>query len=582
MSTKRLTGLACASALVLSTVALRAEMGPPVSREKKLIGWGTNALSAHNYREHITALQADYPQLDGMIIVFWPDEWPYRHWGGSSGTFCERKFFREDFSRSIADLKAAEYGALTENFLFVATSVKVGHGMVNLDWFDERWHVIAENVGLYAAVAREVEFRGLLLDFEHYPADSHPLWPQFRYKAFKEYREKNGMPAVSLEDYCVQVRRRGLEMMAAVTAAYPDITVIMIPDTGWHGHRHYDLQPAFVDGILEGAGPNVRLIDGGEKGYPKQTYEDFMDIRRAAAKDGPRLSKVPELYRQRIRYGFGLWLDYTPDNFGGWHTEKTELEKNFRSPVRMEHAVYNALSAADDASYVWMLVWHPDYWWQPSSRGRLSPMHPRQCILCPHLQGMPREYLAALARARQPHDLDWESPVSLIGKQYTAEELASLGPDLIANGSFESWGRGANEFPDDWVGTAVERVRRVEGARFGKYAVELTKRDESHMLIDYVLPGAAYVGKTIVFGAWCKLAANSCGSVSILHFVGGKHIAASNQIPCPTDGQWHFMTARQTIPDGTEKILLRLNAYCYEPYAPVQFDGAAAAVEEQL
>lgn len=72
--------------LATCTVAKR-EMGPSVDPRKKLIARGAAALSAHNLREHIADPERDYPALDGIVVVFWPDDCWYRHWRGGHGFF---------------------------------------------------------------------------------------------------------------------------------------------------------------------------------------------------------------------------------------------------------------------------------------------------------------------------------------------------------------------------------------------------------------------------------------------------------------------------------------------------------------
>ena len=584
--------LACTILLAVHVLAGRAAataaMGPPVPPEKKLVGWCVNALAPFNVGEHVADLNKAYPWLDGMIIGFCPDDWRSWHWGGRNGIFSTREYGRDDFGKTIESLKAVDFGHLTENFLFVPTSVTAHpeteaptpRESVNIDWFDERWPVIAENMGLFAALAREIGFKGLLLDFEEYASESNPLWQYFRYRVFEDFRRNSGLPAKGSDEYVVRARACGRQMMQEITEAYPDITVMMIPDTGWKGHSHYDLLPAFVDGILEGAGPDVILIDGCEDGYPKQTYQEFMDIRRRAGHEGPRRSALPAAYRARMRYGFGVWLDYEPDRFGGWHTGTGELDRNFRSPSRMEHALYNALTACD--TYVWLMVWHPDYWWQPASRGKPSPIHPYQCLLCPHLEGMPGEYLDALTACRRPHDLAWTSSVSLKDATYTAQALAAMGTNLIQNASFETWSRGPDRAPDAWIAGSVGKiVRLVEGARTGTHAAELSKHDESHMFLDAVLPVEVCRGKTLVAGAWCRIGPGADATLSIQTRIGKRYPTKHSTEKCPPDGAWHFITVRYEIPDHAEGVVLRLNAYSLEPKAPIRFDGAVAVVDNE-
>ena len=61
-----------------------------------------------------------------------------------------------------------------------------------------------------------------------------------------------------------QVRQRGREWMRAVTAVYPDVTIILYPHTGWRVALDYELLGPFVDGLLEGLGPQATLVDAGQ------------------------------------------------------------------------------------------------------------------------------------------------------------------------------------------------------------------------------------------------------------------------------------------------------------------------------
>ena len=361
------------------------------------------------------------------------------------------------------------------------------------------------------------------------------------------------------------------------------MTLLMIPDTGWPEHHHYDLLPAFVDGILEGAGPDMKLVDGLEQGYPLQTYDDFLKLRQRARRDGLKVSRVPDLHKSRLRYGIGFWADYRADDFGGWHTEPGTLESNFRSPKRLEHALYNAFTASDE--YVWLYVSEIDFWLRPATRRKpyAGLMHPHQCILCPHRE-MPHAYLDALVKCRESHDLAWQSTVSLAEKLYTPEDLAAMGPNLIVNDSFEAWtGGGSDPRPDNWLTGAVGKLRRIdEGAKFGKYAVEVSRQGEGHMWIQQAIPPEEYRGKTIVLGVWCKLTPDSDCSVTIQSKVGARYLGPGRRgpTPPPRDGNWQFIAARESVPDAAEIINLRLNAYSQQPWAPIQFDGVIAVVEE--
>ena len=158
-----------------------------------------------------------------------------------------------------------------------------------------------------------------------------------------------------------------------------------------------------------------------------------------------------------------------------------------------------------------------------------------------------------------------------------------MGPNLIANDSFESWTGGPDTSPDNWLAGAVGKIRRIEeGAKLGKYAVEVSRKEESHMWIQQPIHPEKFRGKAIVLGVWCRLTPHSDCSVTVQSKVGARYLGPGRRgpTPPPRDGNWHFIAAREFVPDNAEIINLRLNAYSQEPWAPIQFDGVVAVVED--
>ena len=81
-----------------------------------------------------------------------------------------------------------------------------------------------------------------------------------------------GMAIHVLAEVAGQARKRGREWMQAVTAVYPDITIILYPNTGWKDTLDYELLGPFADGMLEGLGLKATLVDSGQA-YQYQTYQ---------------------------------------------------------------------------------------------------------------------------------------------------------------------------------------------------------------------------------------------------------------------------------------------------------------------
>ena len=194
------------------------------------------------------------------------------------------------------------------------------------------------------------------------------------------------------------MRERGRAVGQAVTEVYPDIVLFFIFGIGLNA-EHQELLIPFVDGILETAGPLVTVHDGGERGYPQMLYSSFKKLREDADRTGRGHSAILDVFEQRIRHGFGIWVDPNTSSYGGFHTD--DLSKNHKDGPEFEHTLYNALTVSD--KYVWLYVWHPILWWAPNLEQHTM------CQLCPHKE-LPKPYLEAIVNCRKPHDLGWTPP----------------------------------------------------------------------------------------------------------------------------------------------------------------------------
>ena len=532
-----------------------AQLGPPIAADKKIIGFACNVVEPAYLREHVADIER--LPLDGLNISVYADDWGPRRTGQEGMLFGGRRFQRADFNKALVDLKATRFKRLTDNFIQVETSAR-GSAVTgkptdgNLDWFDSNWSYIAENGAVVAWLAKEAGFKGLFLDVEHYTGSLGP----WRGEHIFSYSASPSKGEYTLQETAAQVQGRGRQWMRAVRQAYPTITIIIIQSTGWSGHG---LVEPFVRGMLEERG-QATLIDGGEGGYFRITHKDFAALRNAA--EG---SHAPDKLFAPIQYALGVWVDPTPDKYGGWHTKPADFQKNYRSPLELESTLYGALTEVD--KYVWLYVWHPNVWFTPVVRPR--PML-GQCALCPH-EKVPDAYVQALIDCRKPHDLSWAPAVSLDrmfyfddavlveGKTITGKET-----NLLTNPGFEEWSAEPKAKPDRWTvageGPVIAREQRL--VKSGRYAARLTTdRTSGHVLIDMRLPAERFAGKTITLGTWLHADIEDVAGVEILDFVQGRH-EVSNGEGHPGDGQWHFVTVTRSIrPDATGRIVLRLSVH---------------------
>ncbi len=562
--------------------SVMAEMGPAVGQDKKLIAFATNAHAASPayLREHIAEMEQRLP-LDGLIIFVYHDDWVTearegkraRGSGIKNGQegmfFGGRRFTRDDFSKDLGDLKATTFSKFTDNFILLSTT-ELGSQWTgnkehrNLDWFDPNWSAIAGNGAVAAWVAKEAGFRGIFIDAEQYVGGQGPWKRPFDYRTRPDVDER------TLAEVAGQARKRGREWMQAVTAVYPDITIILYPNTGWKDTLDYELLGPFADGMLEGLGLKATLVDSGQA-YQYQTYQEFINLKNKARKQGLKKTQVPHLYTN-VQQGLGLWVDYesrVSGEFGGWQLDPREFHKNYRPPDELGHTLHNALTVAD--RYVWLFVWHGAAWWAP---GKLRI---QSCPLCPHPQGpFPHAYADAFAGCRNPHPLDWTPARQK--KIYSSEDLVVMGPNILANGDMETW-LVPNQSPPGWyLGGRGPKVVRVDAdVKDGTFAAMLTTvLSRGHVFLDQRIDAAAYEGKTITFGAWLK-DQYRLGHVQILDFVGDHHEASVISSAWTDDSGWRFLTATKTIRKGATTIIFRLGAGAVKGHA-VRFDGSRAVV----
>jgi len=398
-----------------------------------------------------------------------------------------------------------------------------------------------------AQLAKDAGLKGFFLDVEDYAGSLGP-WEG---KHIFDYESSPSKDEHTIEETAAQVQLRGQEFMAAVGKAYPDITIIIIQNTGWGKEN---LVGFFVKGMFEARG-QANLVDGGEGAYYNVTHNEFAALRKTAEE-----CHAQDKVFGPMQYALGVWIDPYPNKYGGWHTDPADFHKNYRSPRELENTLYAALTETD--KYVWLYTWHESVWFTPIVRP--IPMV-NQCILCPH-EKVPDEYVQALIDCRKPHDLNWapkvvqdrwfyiDGAVLVEGDKITGNE-----PNLLDNADFEQWSDGPDALPLSWHlnGYDVVISREETLVKSGKYSVALTtSRLQGPVMVQRHLPASSYAGKTITLGAWMRAKYNSV-AVQILDSVQGMHETSTGE--GPGDGKWHFVTVTRTIrPDASGNVVLRI------------------------
>lgn len=341
--------------------------------QKKLIEFGWDEPDTGFLREHIAEMEktpfdgcvfhATYPDAHGTPKLFMWEVW------------SKRAFTEAELKPAADDLKATRFRRFTHNFLRINTTPGDGY----VDWFDD-FSAILNNVRLAAWVACEGKCKGILFDTEAY-YQNPPLF---------DYRRQPRAAEKSWDEYAKQARTRGGQVMEAFQQGFPDVVVFLTFsyslawEESWGGWRSlskcpYGLLAPFLNGMVEAAKGNARLVDGYESSYGFKNTSRFAKAYRTMREGVLPIVSDRKKYHQVFSLGFGIWLDYKYEGHT-WNTN--DLTKNFYTPDALEASVRKALEVSDE--YVWIYNEAPRWW-----SGQGKPVD------------LPEAYDAAFRRARK-------------------------------------------------------------------------------------------------------------------------------------------------------------------------------------
>ena len=315
----------------------------PAAAEKKLIQFGWDEPNTRYLRANIERMErqpfdgvvfnARYFTAAGEDVIFADNGW--------SSTLISW----ESLAPALTDLQQTAFGHFTDNFL----RVNVEPGTV--DWFDDFSGPIA-NLTAAARLAFEGGTKGVFFDLEPY---GFPIF---------QYSRQSARDAHSFDEYAAQVRKRGRQIMTALQAGYPKLTLFLTfgygqadPEEESLQRYRYGLLRYFLDGLLAGAEEGTVIIDGFEGSYSYRTAKEFADAYQWIYGRHRELSSVRSSYDGHVNAAFGLWMDYGSDA-KPWQEVRTE--RNYFSPRRLQRALGAALRRSDH--YVWLYSQQPSWW----------------------------------------------------------------------------------------------------------------------------------------------------------------------------------------------------------------------------
>ncbi len=231
------------------------------------------------------------------------------------------------------------------------------------------------NVSLAASIAKEGGLKGVFFDPEEYEAH---LW---------NYQKQKDTKTRTFDEYAAQAKKRGAEVMQAFQNVYPDITIMLAfghaanywyevadnkgnnfskcsSDPNKLHYADYGLLSPFLNGMVEAAGPKVKIVDGWESAYFFLRAKEFSDGRAAIDEKVLPFVSDKEKYSKVYKCGFGIWLDanwldgknrddYPADGrkeYPGWSS--IDFTRNYFQPEEIEMSLKNAFKYSDE--YVWL------------------------------------------------------------------------------------------------------------------------------------------------------------------------------------------------------------------------------------
>lgn len=326
---------------------------------KKIIEWGWDEPDPKFMRENIE--QMEQMPFDGLVfhmINTQGNNLTWEIWG-------RHRFEKEDFQQALADLQSTKFRRFTERFL----RVNVTPG--DVDWFDDAaWAVVLHNFGVAAQIAKAGGVKGFMLDTEQYKSLLFSYGPlsSGNAKPFSEYQSK--------------VRQRGREWIQEINRWFPEITLLLTygyqiaqPGTLQFSREkvQYGLLADFLNGVFDACSDQTTIVDVWEPAYSYKQLEQFKKAYDTIKTKSVEWTDSPEKYRQHIRAGFGIMMDY---NWRKIPWDVNDVSKNYFSPTEFENSVRAALSASDQ--YVWIYTEQPRWWTN---------------------QRLPKDYIEALVKA---------------------------------------------------------------------------------------------------------------------------------------------------------------------------------------
>lgn len=339
----------------------------PVQKKLISLGW-SNPKSAEEYAAKIKEFQASpFDGISFYLVVKDGEGKPLNSWMAGNQAPWKAEWFQPE----IDALKKIKSDQLKESFI----AVMLAHPLTPDAFDDAGWKNISGHFGLLAKVAKQAGLKGLIADLEAYTENIISF--------------SSGKTDKSFDEYAAKVRQRGGEIMEAMAKEYPDMVLftLFLQSGGAmaamggdprlileSGNSHYNLMPAFINGLLDKIPPTMTVVEGMEHSYPHAT--ELAYLRRANAAHNSAIAYVAKdnrfKYRAQVQAGLAIYMDAYLNDRKDVHSE-VYLNPPLQGTLAdgLKEATATAFEAVDE--YVW--VYDEQYHFWPTSAAGVKPLY---------------------------------------------------------------------------------------------------------------------------------------------------------------------------------------------------------------
>ncbi len=565
----------CRILAVIGVIALFLSTSVSVAQpvRKKLIhaGWERpNSSDLIQYQKEIEATP-----YDGILLMLSGKDDAGKDVSVAEGAFTTRRWKKAWFEQNIKELRQFKSNKLTENLVRVSVSPHAP------DWFDDAgWAQVVEHWKIIATIAKEGKLRGLLFDPEQYNSATLFTYPD-QYLA-SQY---------SFEQYEEKVRQRGREVMQAIAPIYPDMlffTFYMNDLNRWYAKNldaaKYGLYPAFINGWLDAAPPQMTFVAGGESGY---RYQEPVLYHEAAnwVRNSGRVLVAPEnwqKYRTQVQMSFGIYLDA--------YSYYAEGTKYYQPPLegsrlnRLRQNAQTSFAVADE--YVW--TWGERYHWWPTKTKNVLPQTWEEAL--PGTAKVLQDAKKFSLEPSAPVGNDGGKTQVALARQYAGLLEKKPSANLLKNGDFADTSKNpgpgegdssAKDAPTGWL----TWQKKIGGRPAGIYATDIIEgrpavRLENMLQGFYQQSIPVEPGEKYLVRARVQRQGGGQGRLDIRWqdqkgWTKPTDYLIMRSLNTPA-GQWVPLSAAVVVPEGVTKLVVLLGASSQKTGDQVWFSEAEA------